>query len=201
MRLRATTEVTNVRPRASGRVVCARFHARHAVFLFQAGAALEVEETSICYHVLGRVHASFTPLPRTLKDYFSSPKPNGYRPLHTCVLVGTQPLEVQIRTHAMHMVAEHGAVREERLQHLGMHCTARIKICPSRRTLTSAHSRCFHAATPGGSLGLQGWWGVSALAADRKRVAGAGRLRARVHAACQVCSSFVSPQQVLRTVY
>jgi len=55
------------------------------------------------------VHSSYTPLPRTLKDYISSPKPNGYRSLHTTVLVGTQPLEVQIRTQAMHHIAEYGA--------------------------------------------------------------------------------------------
>ena len=57
-------------------------------------------DTSLCYHVLGKVHSTWTPLPRTLKDYISSPKPNGYRSLHTTVLVGLQPLEVQIRTQA-----------------------------------------------------------------------------------------------------
>ena len=67
------------------------------------------EEEAICYHVLGKVHSIWTPLPRTLKDYISSPKPNGYRSLHTTVLVGTQPLEVQIRTQAMHAIAEFGA--------------------------------------------------------------------------------------------
>jgi len=66
-------------------------------------------ENAMCYHVLGKVHSCWTPLPRTLKDYISSPKPNGYRSLHTTVLVGTQPLEVQIRTQAMHLVAEYGA--------------------------------------------------------------------------------------------
>ena len=66
-------------------------------------------ENAMCYHVLGKVHSKYTPLPRTLKDYISSPKPNGYRSLHTTVLVGTQPLEVQIRTQAMHHIAEHGA--------------------------------------------------------------------------------------------
>ena len=67
------------------------------------------DENALCYHVLGKVHSCWTPLPRTLKDYISSPKPNGYRSLHTTVLVGTQPLEVQIRTQAMHLVAEYGA--------------------------------------------------------------------------------------------
>ena len=67
------------------------------------------DDMEICYHVLGKVHGVWTPLPRTLKDYISSPKPNGYRSLHTTVLVGTQPLEVQIRTQQMHRVAEYGA--------------------------------------------------------------------------------------------
>ena len=75
----------------------------------RGGVASEEEQASLCYHVLGRVHAMWTPLPMTLKDYISSPKPNGYRSLHTTVLVGTQPLEVQIRTQAMHQVAEYGA--------------------------------------------------------------------------------------------
>ena len=71
-------------------------------------AASSADGASLCYHTLGRVHGIWTPLPRTLKDYISSPKPNGYRSLHTTVLVGMQPLEVQIRTHAMHLVAEYG---------------------------------------------------------------------------------------------
>ena len=63
-------------------------------------AGLAADESSLCYHTLGKVHGLWTPLPRTLKDYISSPKPNGYRSLHTTVLVGMQPLEVQIRTQA-----------------------------------------------------------------------------------------------------
>ena len=69
----------------------------------------ENEQATLCYHALGKIHGLWTPLPRTLKDYISSPKPNGYRSLHTTVLVGAQPLEIQIRTQEMHLVAEFGA--------------------------------------------------------------------------------------------
>ncbi|KAL3893176.1 MAG: hypothetical protein SGPRY_014410, partial [Prymnesium sp.] len=75
-------------------------------------AADELEGTepeSLCYHVLGKIHGLWSPLPSTVKDYISSPKPNGYRSLHTTVLVGSQPLEIQLRTVEMHYVAEFGA--------------------------------------------------------------------------------------------
>ena len=66
------------------------------------------EVASLCYHILGLVHRHWTPMPRTLKDYISSPKPNGYRSLHTTVLVGeganeqgAHPLEVRGNTHSL----------------------------------------------------------------------------------------------------
>jgi len=63
-----------------------------------------------CYRALGVVHAAFRVVPGRFKDYISTPKPNGYRSLHTGVILAdsSQKIEVQIRTREMHEVAEYG---------------------------------------------------------------------------------------------
>lgn len=68
-----------------------------------------VERVDICYHVLGIIHAHFTPIPRRFKDYIAVPKPNMYQSLHTTVIGATgETFEIQIRTHEMDYVAEYG---------------------------------------------------------------------------------------------
>ena len=62
-----------------------------------------------CYRVLGVIHQRWRAVPGRFKDYISQPKSNGYRSIHTTVSGRDgKRVEVQIRTRAMHEVAETG---------------------------------------------------------------------------------------------
>ena len=68
-----------------------------------------VENVADCYNALGVVHQRWRPIPGTFDDYIASPKESMYQSLHTSVLgADMRPFEVQIRTYAMHQVAEYG---------------------------------------------------------------------------------------------
>ncbi|MBX3620279.1 MAG: bifunctional (p)ppGpp synthetase/guanosine-3',5'-bis(diphosphate) 3'-pyrophosphohydrolase [Rhizobacter sp.] len=68
-----------------------------------------VADVRDCYAVLSRVHELWRPVAGEFDDYIARPKPNGYQSLHTVVLdAHERPVEVQIRTRAMHEHAEHG---------------------------------------------------------------------------------------------
>lgn len=68
-----------------------------------------VDNPEDCYLVLGIVHSQYRSVPGRFKDYISTPKPNGYRSIHTTIMgPRRQRIEIQIRTHQMHAEAELG---------------------------------------------------------------------------------------------
>ena len=88
-----------------------------------------VKNVDQCYAALSFIHENWTPVKNRFKDYISNPKPNGYQSLHTTVMginndrsSEPRPIEIQIRTHEMHHMAEYGVAshwlyKEKRNKH------------------------------------------------------------------------------------
>ena len=65
-----------------------------------------VEDDGQCYAALGLVHGMYPHHPNRLKDYIAQPKSNGYQSLHTVIIANGTQIEIQIRTHQMHNIAD-----------------------------------------------------------------------------------------------
>ncbi len=62
-----------------------------------------------CYSALGMIHQRWPHLPHRFRDFIAMPKPNLYQSLHTTIIAEKkQTVEIQIRTHDMHNLAENG---------------------------------------------------------------------------------------------
>ncbi len=77
--------------------------------LFAIRILLDTPNDNDCFAVFGLVSSIYTPVPERFKNYISLPKKNGYQSLHTTVIGPSgRMVEVQIRTRAMHEIAEKG---------------------------------------------------------------------------------------------
>jgi len=87
-----------------------------------------VESTPDCYLALGHVHSLWKPKEGRIKDFIANPKPNGYRALHTTVFcMDDQLVEIQIRTSAMHAMAEFGVAMHWHYKDVGDRASASAK--------------------------------------------------------------------------
>jgi GTP diphosphokinase / guanosine-3',5'-bis(diphosphate) 3'-diphosphatase len=67
------------------------------------------QDVASCYAVFGLIHTLWRPVPGRIKDFIAIPRANRYQSLHTTVIGdGGHQFEVQIRTEAMHRIAEEG---------------------------------------------------------------------------------------------
>jgi (p)ppGpp synthase/HD superfamily hydrolase len=80
------------------------------------GFRIIVNEEDECYTALKLIQEIYKVIPEKYRDYIDKPKTNGYRSLHTVILLGSYglPVEIQIRTMEMHNIAENGEAAHSR---------------------------------------------------------------------------------------
>ena len=157
------------------------------------GFRVIVGSTADCYRALGIIHTSWQMVPERFKDFISTPKPNGYRSIHTTVIgPEKQRVEIQIRTQDMHDIAERGvaahwryrehvpdkgAAREDSATYGWLRDMVDLLERGDSAEEVLEHSRLAHVPGPGLLLHAQGLADLAAARrhADRFRLCGAYR--------------------------
>lgn len=86
--------------------------------------ALRIITNSVrnCYYALGTIHENWPHLPHRFRDFITMPKPNLYQSLHTTIITEKkQTIEIQIRTHEMHDLAENGIAAHWKYKEIDSH--------------------------------------------------------------------------------
>ena len=90
----------------------------HGSALDSVGVRVIVPRTVDCYRVLECARSAYVVVPESDDDYVANPKSNGYRSLHTALVVpGGHTVELQVRTHWMHAIAEAGTASHRQYKH------------------------------------------------------------------------------------
>lgn len=151
LRIRGLLEENGIKAEVSGRPkhiysIWKKMQRKHLRFdqLFDVRAVrIIVDTVERCYQVLSIVHENFPVISKEYDDYIAKPKPNGYQSLHTVVTdKAGRPLEIQIRTRAMHEFAELGVAAHWRYKEAGQ--------------LQRRHERPRSSASPGCASYLPG---------------------------------------------
>ncbi len=126
--LRAALEAAGIEAKIDGRPkhiysIWRKMQAKHLAFeqLMDIRAArILVQGVAECYAALGVVHSLWQFIPGEFDDYIATPKDNLYRSIHTAVIgPGSQPVEIQIRTHEMNANSERGVAAHWRYKEGG----------------------------------------------------------------------------------
>jgi len=70
-----------------------------------------VDDIESCYRVLGLVNQKFPPIPRTIRDFISNPKPTGYQGLHARANIKGKNYLFKLRTPEMARTAQKGIIK------------------------------------------------------------------------------------------
>jgi (p)ppGpp synthase/HD superfamily hydrolase len=122
------------------KLLCSRTEGRHSGDQVPdlIGVRVIVREVEECYEVIHQIHSRFKFLESEYDDYVESPKPNGYRSLHTTLLTSNgHVFELQVRTRGMHSVAQTGSAAHWRYKQLQKASTTRGTVSPTEWQLAA----------------------------------------------------------------